>query len=219
MIKGYIFDLDGTLTMTQNLHQQALQHVFSRYGIEYTRAEDQEKYSGKRSKTIFEEVLRAAGKNPTIQEIESCALEKKQYYNQLLEETEIKPVAGLKSFLDDARAAGKKLIVATGNKLEPSKKILERAGVIEYFPEIVTQQDVEHQKPAPDIFLLAAQKMGLHPSECVVFEDALNGVKAAKAGGIKCIGMATGTTAEKLIAAGADSAVADYTDQNLKNLI
>jgi beta-phosphoglucomutase len=219
MIKGLIFDLDGTLTLTQNLHYQALHRAFAEYGIDYTQEEDIEKYAGQGSKHTCERVLAAAGKNPTPEEITKCAATKKMYYDEIVANTEIRIVPGLKPFLIDSLAAGYKMIVATGNKLEATETILEKVGIKDFFELIVSQTDVSNQKPAPDLFLLAAKKMGLEPSECVVFEDALNGVKAAKTGNFKCIGLATGTTEEKLKEAGADEAIADYNDEKLKKII
>ena len=217
-IKGLIFDLDGTLTLTQQFHYQALHEVFKGYGIDYTQKEDQEKYSGKGSKYTCEQVLKAAGKNATPEEIEACATRKKEEYDKIISSNEIVPVKGAKKFLTAAGSAGLKMIVATGNKQEATKYLLNKAGLGEFFNEIISQSDVKNQKPSPDLFLAAVEKMGLQPDECIVFEDAVNGVVAAKAGNIKCVALTTGSPAEELLASGAQTAVADYTDPQLKKL-
>jgi len=217
-IKGLIFDLDGTLTLTQQFHYQALHEVFKEYGIDYTQKEDQEKYSGKGSKYTCEQVLKAAGKNSSPEEIEACAAKKKAAYDRIISGSEIMPVKGVKEFLTLARDAGLKMIVATGNKLEATKTILQKAGIKGFFNMIISQLDVKNQKPAPDLFLAAAEKMGLAPDECIIFEDAVNGVAAAKAGNIKCIAITTGSPAEELLKAGAWETVPDYNDPKLKNI-
>jgi beta-phosphoglucomutase family hydrolase len=215
--KGLIFDLDGTLTLTQQLHANALREVFlNDYGIVYTPEEDQEKYSGRPSKFTCEQVLRENGKNPTAEEIEKCAARKKEVYVRILADSEIIPVNGAKNFLEKARKEGLKIIVATGNKPEFTKILLQKAGIDDFFDDmIVCQSDVKNQKPAPDIFLFAAEKLGLKPEECIVFEDSINGIQAAAAAHIPCIAITTAATAEELLAAGAMSAVADYTDEKL----
>jgi beta-phosphoglucomutase len=216
--KGFIFDLDGTLTLTQHLHYLALHEVFNKYGIDYTQKEDQEKYSGKGSKYTCEQVLKSRGKDSSPAEIEKCAAAKKESYDKIIEAGEIKPVPGVSAFLEKARTAGIKMIVATGNKAAATAYLLDKAGLSGYFKKIISQSDVKNQKPAPDLFLKAASELGLKPDECVVFEDALNGVTAAKSGGIPCIALTTGSPAEELLKAGAAMAVADYTDKQLIKL-
>lgn len=217
-IKGLIFDLDGTLTMTQHFHFQALHEVFQKYGIDYTQKEDQEKYSGKGSKYTCEQVLKTAGKDATPELIESCAAAKKAAYDKIISASEIIPVKGAKEFLAAARDKGIKMIVATGNKQEATRYILEKAGLGGLFDGILSQEAVKNQKPAPDIFLAAATALGLQPNECVVFEDAINGIMAAASANIKCIALTTGSPAEELLKAGATDTVQDYLDPKLNNI-
>ncbi len=218
--KGLIFDLDGTLTLTQQLHAEALRDVFlNDYGITYTAQEDQEKYSGRSSKYTCEQVLKEHGKNPTSEEIEECAAKKRAIYEKIIATREIVPVNGIKEFLEKAVGNGLKIIVATGNRPDFTKIILGKTNILEYFDDhIVSQMDVKNQKPAPDIFLLAAEKLNLKPEECIVFEDSLNGVRAAAAANISCIALTTGEKAGNLISAGAKTAIADYTDKELEKI-
>ena len=120
-------------------------------------------------------------------------------------------IKGVKKFLARMKKYGIKMVVASGNKKDAIKFILGKTGILQYFKTIVTNQDVKKSKPAPDIFLKGAGEMGLKPEECVVFEDAVNGVKAAQSAGIPCICMLTTTKKTKLLKAGADLTVKDYT--------
>jgi beta-phosphoglucomutase len=219
MAKGLIFDLDGTLTITQHLHYEALHRVFAGYGINYSPEEDQMKYSGRGSTYTCEQVLKEAGRNPSPEDIEQCATKKKIFYDEIIDKKDIIPIPGIQEFLARMQKAGMKMIVATGNKLEATKKILKKAGLSDYLYMIVAQQDVKNQKPAPDLFLLAAQKLGLEPVDCIVFEDAVNGVQAAKAGHFTCIAVTTGTRSEVLQAAGAAETITDYTDPKLSKFL
>jgi|WetSurMetagenome_2_1015567.scaffolds.fasta_scaffold348700_2 beta-phosphoglucomutase len=216
--KGFIFDLDGTLTLSQHLHYLALHEVFLAYDIDYTQKEDQEKFSGKGSRYTCEQVLKNAGKDSSPAEIDKCATAKKEAYDKIISGARIDPVPGIEAFLEKARTAGIKMIIATGNKLEATHLLLQKAGIGDFFGKIVSQSDVKNQKPAPDIFLKAASELGLKPEECVVFEDAINGITAAKAGQIPCVALTTGSPAEDLLKAGADITVADYNDQKLIKL-
>src|SRR5262249_14811063 len=84
------------------------------------------------------------------------------------------------------------------------------------FSIVVTGEDVSRAKPAPDIFLLAAQKLGVSPSESVVVEDSVAGVQAAIAGGMKCVGFTCPEHAAELYNAGADDVVADFSGESLR---
>ena len=217
-IKGLIFDLDGTVTLTQQYHAEAYAKVLGEFGIIYTKEEDQQKYAGKGSDIIFPEVFKAHGIKVDAQTLETCKEEKKKYYDEIIATTEIETVDGIKEFLDKAQAENLKMIIATGNKLDSVKNILDKTGLHKFFEDICTNKDVKNPKPAPDLFLFAAEKLNLNPAECIVFEDALNGVAAAKAGGFKCIALSTGESVQNLQNAGADKVVSSYTEITDKDL-
>jgi beta-phosphoglucomutase family hydrolase len=215
--KGLIFDLDGTLTLTQQFHYQAFSEVFKKDGLVYSPADDL-RYAGKGSSCIFPEFFAEHGIKITAEEVKAYADAKKTAYDRIIHQARIEPVPGIKTFLEKAKSKGLKMIVATGNKLEATRYILEKAGLNGYFGDIVTNLDVTKSKPAPDIFLKAAEKLQLNPSECIVFEDSLNGIQAAKAGQIPCVALATGHKAEDLSKTGAQIVIADYTDLKLNEL-
>ncbi len=204
-----IFDLDGTLTLTQQLHHQAYSQIFKQHGIIYTE-EDDKKFAGQGSKIIFPAMFKKSGKNLTPQEIEKLTAQKKELYNHILENTAIKAAPGVEPFLESVKNYKISMAVATGNKLDATEKLLTKTNIRKYFKEIVSQKDVKNQKPAPDIFLEAAKRLGVSPENCIVFEDALNGIKAAKAAGMKAIAITTAFPKDELVKAGADTTIADY---------
>jgi beta-phosphoglucomutase family hydrolase len=209
-IKGLIFDLDGTLTLSQQYHYQAFAKVFKKYGITYTKEEDKYEYAGKGSRCTFPEVFAKHGRKLTDEEIEKLSNEKKEVYDRIISKAKIKGVPGVKTFLERMKKHGRKMIVASGNKAESIDFILKKTKLRKYFDVFITNKDVKKSKPAPDIFLAAAKKLGLKPHECIVFEDAVNGIHAAKAGGIPCVALATGIRKKDLAAAGAKMVVTDY---------
>jgi len=208
-IKGLIFDLDGTVTLSQQFHAKAFGIVFKRLGLTYTAADDA-RYSGRGAHCTFPEFFQEHGIELTPEQIEEYCKEKRGIYNELIRNSKIEPVPGIKKFLERQRDKGMLIAIATGNRIEAAMELLRRAGVEKYFQVIVTNQHVAKSKPAPDIFLKAAEKLDLQPEECIVFEDAANGVYAAKAAEIRCIALNTTTPKEKLLAAGAERIVDSY---------
>jgi beta-phosphoglucomutase-like phosphatase (HAD superfamily) len=94
--------------------------------------------------------------------------------------------------------------------------IFDMTGLREFFHAVVTAEDVKHGKPAPDVFLTAAQRIGAEPPHCIVFEDALVGIEAAHAGGMKCVAVATTNPIELL--GHAEIAVGSLCDVTMANL-
>jgi beta-phosphoglucomutase len=208
-IKGLIFDLDGTVTITQQYHAQTFAAVFKKHGLKYT-ARDDARYSGRGSHCTFPEFFKEHGIILTKKQIEEYSKEKRILYDKLIKTAHLKNVPGIETFLEKQKAKGIKIAMATGNRIDAARLILKKTGLLKYFKIIVTNKDVKNSKPFPDIFLKAAEKLNLKPQECIVFEDAVNGVEAAKNGGMRCIALTTGTPAEKLRAAGADHLIANY---------
>lgn len=204
--KGIIFDMDGTITLTQHLHFQAFREVFKKYGIDFTKEEDM-KYSGSGGKITFAKVLEERGIKA---DIDQCVEDKRKIYDALLEKENIELVPGVKEFCERIKAKGLKRIIATGNRKESTEFILKKAGLAEYFQDIVTIAEAGRGKPFPDVFLKAVERLNLKPEECVVLEDSPNGIEAAKVAGIRSIGLATGESPEKLLSVGASAVVKDY---------
>ncbi len=123
----------------------------------------------------------------------------------------LQPVAGVHDFLARCRDRGLKLALATS---ADEVKLLGNLKEINLTPDdfdaCVNGLEITHKKPHPEVFLLAAKRLDLPPRQCLVVEDAINGVQAARAAGAKCLGLTTSFSAEKLLAAGADFIAADF---------
>ena len=210
--KGFIFDLDGTLALSQDFHYQAYARVFKEYGIDYSKEEDQTVYAGKGAEKTFKAVFNKHGKPLTANEVYKFALKKRELYHQMINGTDVDEVPGIKKFLKTSLKSGIKIIIATGSRIEATKTILKKTGLEKFFDKIVTNPDVKNSKPAPDIFLKAASELGLSPEECIAFEDATMGILAAKAANMYCIGLATTLDKDELKKAGADMTVNDYNE-------
>ena len=122
----------------------------------------------------------------------------------------LEPLPGVAEFVARCRARGLKLAVASSaDRVKVEGNLRELGLPAGTFDAVVVGEDVVRKKPAPDIFLEAARRLGLEPVVCLVIEDAVSGVQAAKAAGSRCLGLTTSFSAEQLKAAGADWTAAD----------
>lgn len=209
VVNALIFDLDNTLALTQDFHYLAFREVFAKRGLDFTR-EDDARYAGKGSGCIFPEFAREKGKSFTEEELDLMAKEKALIYDRILHSAEIREVPGAQAFVERMFNAGIKIGVASGNKIAAIEFILEKIGLSEEVMAVMINKYVLHSKPEPDIFLAAAKRLGVPPEECIVFEDATNGVIAAKKGGFRVIALTTTFDAKALREAGADEVVGDF---------
>lgn len=202
MIKGYIFDMDGVLCDSEAFIAEAAIRMFKeRYGVE-VQEEDFIPFVGAGEDRYLGGVAEKYGIQLTMPE------DKNETYRLYAECTKgkLKSLPGVKIFIAKAKKAGIKLAIATSADIVKLHVNLREMGLDEkLFDALVNGLEIEHKKPAPDIFLEAANRLGLDPADCVVFEDAINGVQAAKAAGAHCIGITSSFTKEELMDAGADA--------------
>ena len=206
-INAYIFDMDGVLCDSEPLIAEAACRMFKEtYGVSVVPA-DFAPFVGTGEDRYLGGVAQKAG--VTIQ----LPRDKDVTYHLYAQAVpgRLQPVPGVIDFIRNARASGIKLAVATSADAFKMRVNLEALGLDPaHFSALVTGEDIEHKKPAPDIFLAAAAKMAVPPARCVVFEDAVNGVQAARAAGMRCVGLTTFFDAADLTAAGADATWPDF---------
>ncbi len=186
-IKGCIFDLDGVLVETSAFHYRAWSRLGNEIGAEVTK-EVNEQLKGISRRNSLEHLLTIAGLE--IDEETKVELEEKKnnwYLGYLDNITIDNALPMVVSFLEGLKALGFKLAVGSSSK--NAMTILTKVGIGNYFDVIVDGNDVAEAKPSPEIFLEAAKRLNIKPSECVVFEDAISGVQAAKRGNFKCVGI------------------------------
>jgi beta-phosphoglucomutase len=181
-MKGAIFDLDGTLVLTNKLHLKAWKDVFKLYQITLTKDEIQEQ-AGMKCVTFIKRVLsRRKILNLSPQRITD---QKDQLVVKSLKKSPAVLFRGAENFLKILKSKGIKLALATSASKQTALMLGKK--VIKYFDVEIFAEDVGKGKPDPEIFLKAAMKLSLKPNECIVFEDATNGIQAAKTGGFFCI--------------------------------
>lgn len=189
MIKGCLFDLDGVLVDTAKYHFLAWQRLAEELNITFTH-EDNERLKGVSRMRSLDIILEIG--QVTLEESQKITLadKKNEWYKEYItkmDESEI--LSGVAEFLTHIKAQGIKIALGSASKNSPI--ILERTGLAKYFDVIVDGNDVSTAKPDPEVFLLGAERLGLKPEECIVFEDAQAGIEAAKAGGMRVVAVGT----------------------------
>lgn len=179
MTRAVIFDMDGVIVDSEPLHYESEKRVLSQLGYEFPR-EIHRKYIGYANEHDFwQDLQNELGVSLNIQ---TLILEKQDYFFKHLSRiTIIKPALTLLKKLKQATIP---IALASSSSNELIHKVLDRFSLKPFFSVIQSGDDVENGKPAPDIFLFTAKKLGVKPRECIVIEDSLNGVKAGKAAGM-----------------------------------
>jgi len=186
-IKACIFDLDGVIVDTAIYHFQAWRRLANQLGFDFTE-HDNEQLKGVSRTRSLEIILELGGVTKTEAEQAELATLKNTWYVEMISKMrpdEILP--GAKEFVTACREAGIK--TALGSASKNSMMILDKVGMTQLFDAIIDGNKVTKAKPDPEVFLKGAEELEVEPAECVVFEDAIAGVEAAKAGGMKAVGI------------------------------
>ena len=181
-----IFDMDGVIIDSNPPHREAWTAFNRRYGIETTEEMHQRMY-GKRNDDIVRDFF---GAGLPEDEVHARGAAKEALYRELIGgRVEELLVPGVRRFLDEHQAAP----IAVASNAEPANIdfLLDRAGLRPYFRAVVDGHQVSRPKPYPDIYLKAAELLGVAPADCIVFEDSYSGVEAASAAGMRIVGLCT----------------------------
>ena len=185
--RGIIFDLDGVLLSTDEYHYRAWKALADRLGIPFDRERNGLLRGVSRMESL-EIQLEKSARTYSEEEKQAFAAEKNVLYRELLSKlTPADVKSDVRQTLLDLRALGLKLAVGSSSKNTPY--ILERVGLQDFFDAVADGNGITHSKPHPEVFLKAAEGLGLPPAACLVVEDAHAGVAAAEAGGFDCAAM------------------------------
>ena len=205
MVKAVIFDLDGVILSTDDFHYRAWKQLADREGITFDR-EINERLRGVSRMESLAIILERAEKEYTKDEKLEMATFKNDVYRESL--SQLKPAdifPGVTDFLAVLKERG--IRSAIGSSSKNARFILERTGMQDAFDAISDGTNITNSKPDPEVFLKAAEMMGVAPESCLVVEDADSGVEAAKAAGMTALGVGPAASHE----------LADYRAENLQN--
>ena len=195
-VAGVVFDIDGTLLDNMPFHIEAFEAFNAAHGLPPLTLETRKWMDGKRNSDIFPGLF---SRDLTPEEIEKLAHEKESAYRRL-SAGRLQPLPGLMRLLDALDAARIPVALATSAPRENVEHTLRELGLDTRLTAIARSDEVPHGKPAPDVFLEAARKMGVEAADCLAFEDAPMGLVAAGRAGMACVAVTTSYPAEILAA-------------------
>ncbi|MDO7887242.1 HAD family hydrolase [Hymenobacter cheonanensis] len=188
MIRTVIFDMDGVIIDTEPIHHQAFFTQFAELGITVP-DELYASFLGSSTRNVFQQLKQQFG---LPQEVEALLLRKRELFNQTFDtDASLDLLPGVRALIEDIQRHGIQLVVASSASKATIARVFKRFGLAPYFAHVVSGEDFAQSKPNPAIFLHAASQAETPVTECIVIEDSANGVAAAKAAGIYCIGYAS----------------------------
>lgn len=210
-LKGAIFDLDGVVVDTVPIHFKAWRRMFEEYGKRFTFEDYKKKVDGipriDGGKAILTEL--------STEELIKATNKKQKYFLEYLKKEKIRVFKTAIKLMKELKSKGIKTAVISSSKNSPY--ILKKTGILKLLDAEVNGNDITKGKPHPQIFLMAAKRMEIKPENCIVFEDAALGVKAAKRAKMFCIGIDRHKDPERL--KGADLVVSNLKGMNYDKLI
>lgn len=215
MTWAMIFDVDGVVADTEALNARASVMMFEQLYDATVRAEDFRAFVGTGDERYVEGVAEKYGiRIDTIAAVER----RKDNFFRLLRESPLPAMDGVLELVQAARERPEvRVAIATSGNKDKQFPVIEGAGLrLEWFDAVITGDDVTRKKPDPQIYLVTAERLGISPARCVVFEDAPAGVEAAKAAGMRCVAVTSSVDADQLRAA--DRVVASLAEVGIPEL-
>jgi beta-phosphoglucomutase family hydrolase len=191
---GAIFDWDGVIINSAAQHEESWDRLAKECGKALPENHFKRGF-GMKNEVIIPELL---GWTTVPVEIRIFSLRKEAIYREVVREQGITALPGVEPWLATLRAAGIPCVIASSTHRENITTTLEVLGLCDYFAAIISAEDVKRGKPDPEVFLTAAKRIEVEPADAVVFEDALVGIAAAKAAGIRVVAVATTEPHDKL---------------------
>lgn len=191
---AFIFDMDGTLVNNMHVHTEAWGKLLAENNVQFNAHDFLVKTAGKTNREILPTVFG----DISDERITELALRKESLYREMFLPFR-QPIDGLVKFLTASKQLGIKTAVATASAKPNVKFILDGLDLRQFFDAVTTAEEVKNGKPNPDIFLKSAEKVSVIPTNCIVFEDAINGFEAAHRANMKSIGIATVNSIEDIL--------------------
>lgn len=213
--RAFIFDMDGTLVDNMHIHTEAWAKLLDENGVEM----DPHKFLVATAGKTNREILPTVFGDISEERITELATRKESLYRDAYLPIR-RPIDGLVEFLTEAQELGVKMAVATAASNPNMEFILDGLDLRRFFGAITTATDVTVGKPDPAMFLVSAEKLGVEPKDCIVFEDAIGGFQAAHRAGMVSVGITTVNSAEDILKL--DSVVeahADFTQMRPRELV
>lgn len=203
-LAGVIFDMDGVLVDSAEAHRRAWAQLGDEVGTPFTAERFQQTF-GQRNASIIPAWVPGVSQ----QRIDALGERKEAIYRDLVRGGAIRIYDRVPQIFAELRQRGMKVAIASSGPAANISLVVEILGAATLLDAVVTAEDVRHGKPDPEVFLIAANRLGLAPSTCAVIEDSVHGIEAAKRAGMLAVAVLTSTPRGELEAAGADVVLAE----------
>lgn len=204
MLRGVVFDFDGVIVDSHPVHTRTWMKFLESMGRKASEHDLHYILDGR----TREDIIRHFFGELDSETIAEYGHRKEQMFRD--EAASVQTVRGLETFLAELVEAQLALAIASSGSRGRVSFLLDRLGLAQHFPVVVTSDDVKHGKPNPALFLKAAENLHIDPADLVALEDAVSGVRAATAAGMKCVGIANNGSSSVLLEAGARYVVEDF---------
>jgi HAD superfamily hydrolase (TIGR01509 family) len=216
MLKAIIFDLDGTLVDSLPYHHESWRIFFKNNNLEeHDFSEVLKEYKGGGTLELMTSVF---GDMYTKDELKKMTDDKEIIFRDIYK-SKIYPIEGLKQFLDNLKENNISLAIGSNAIRKNVIMTIEELSLTNYFSSIICGDEVSRGKPDPEMFVKTLSNLNVSRDECIIFEDSIEGVKAAKNAHIKVIGVTSSQSSEKLKSVGAFKTIDDYTKISLDNIL
>lgn len=212
-VQALVFDMDGVLIDSEPLHLLAYQKFLQDFGLTFLE-EDNHKFLGMKDLDCAKHLVERH--KLTITALEFVERKESVLHQLFVEQLKVQP--GVLQTLENALKLNIPTVIASSATMPTIELVVKLTGTAKFFRHLCSGDEVTNGKPAPDVFLLAAERLGVKPSECLVIEDTFNGVCAAKAAGMMCIAIPCQATKHQDFAH-ADLVLASMEEVKLEELI
>lgn len=213
MIKGIIFDMDGTIVDSLPYHYEAWKIFFNENKVENF-SEKLNEYKGGGTLDLMRTVY---GNQYSKKELKKMSEDKEKIFRKIYK-GEIKQILGFKNFLDELKSKDIMVGLASNAIRKNVSMIINELEIYDYFDSIICGDEVINGKPNPEMFNETIDRFNISKDECLIFEDSLEGVLAAKNSGVKVIGITSSSSNKVLKDAGCVMSISDYLDFKLSDI-
>ena len=216
MLKAIIFDLDGTLVDSLPYHHESWRIFFKKNNIEEN--DFDEIYKNYKGGGTLELMTSVFGDIYTKDELEKMSDDKEVIFRDIYR-SKIFPINGLRKFLDNLKKNNILLSIGSNAIRKNVLMTIEELGITKYFNSIICGDEVSKGKPDPEMYIKTLSNLKVNKNECIIFEDSIEGVTAAKNANIKAIGVTSSQSSEILKSVGAFKTIEDYTKISIDNIL
>lgn len=188
MLKGVLFDFDGVVVRSEELHKKTFMELLAPYGVKVGTERWYREFAGTGSRHIFEVLVK---EHHIDADIDSFVGQRKLLYEARVRSGELKETPGVRDFISSLKENGISKAIVSGSHTTNIRAALETLAMESLFDTIVSGDDLKERKPDPAPFLAAASKLALRPADCVVIEDSVAGCESARRAGMKLVVMAS----------------------------